>query len=129
MGQRLSAGKAQPYKPNVVPRHARVWNILIATYLVCWGGFGLYASKVDLWGMRLRIAELQGSPALLMALAFICGALVLIAEVVDHYDKRNNEAAYKGFRRFLVRSGWCMAAASLLSHALLFFAGAHMASK
>ncbi len=121
--------EVKPYQPNSVPKVTRVWNLLLALYLIGWGCLGLYTSSVDLWGRRIKIAKLQGGPAYLMAFALICGALVLIAEVIDHYDKRNNESLYAGFRWFLIRLGWCLAVFSLLSHVLVFLVGTHVETK
>jgi len=114
------------YVTNAVPRHMRVWNTVMAVYLLAWGALGLYQSRIDLTGRRVRIAVLQDGSAWLMAAAFVCGALVLLSVVVDHYDRRDNERAYRAFRWAAVRLGWCLVAASLFSHVYLFFAGAHM---
>jgi hypothetical protein len=53
--------------------------------------------------------------------AFVCGALVLLSVVVDHYDRRDNEAAYEWFGWLVVRFGWCFLAAALMSHLYLSF--------
>ena len=90
-------------------------------YLLTWGALGFYQSQVDLWGRRIRVAVLTEGPAWLMAAAFVCGSLVLFSVVVDHYDRRNNESTYQGFRWTIVRLGWCLVAASLISHVYLFF--------
>jgi hypothetical protein len=54
-----------------------------------------------------------------MAAAMLCGAIVLLSVVVDHYDRRDNEAAYRLFKWLAVRIGWSLLAASLISHLYL----------
>jgi hypothetical protein len=94
-------------------------------YLMIWSGWGFYTDRISLWGHRIQIAELKSGPAWMMAAAFACGAFVLLSAVVDHYDERNNEQAYKAFRWIVIRIGWCLAAASLTAHVYLFFSGAY----
>jgi hypothetical protein len=111
---------------NNVPRRVRVWNTVMALYLIAWGALGMYQNQIDLVERRVRIAVLHDGPAWLMAMAFVCGATVLLSVVVDHYDRRNNESAYRAFRWVAIRLGWCLVAASLISYVYLFFVGAHL---
>jgi hypothetical protein len=112
---------AKGYKPNVVPRGERIFNFIVGLLLFVFGLAGLITGHVDLSGRRIRIADLDGRPALLMAVAFICGALVLFTSVIDHCDKRNNEHHYQTFRWLATRLSWCLAAAALISYLITGF--------
>lgn len=117
-----SRASESQYKPNVVPRSERIFNSLLGTALLLYGLAGLITGRVDLNGSRMRIAILEGRPALLMASAFIVGAVVLLTVVIDHYDNRNNERHYRSFRWAATRLAWCLAASALISHFYLGFA-------
>jgi hypothetical protein len=131
MNPKRKTDSASPpsHKPNSVPRDVRLWNIALGLSLLSWSAFSFHTGSVDLWGRRLKIGHFHGGPAVLMALAGLCGALVLLSEVVDHYDTRNNESWYANFRWLLLRICWCFAAAALITHAILFFMGAPMGPK
>jgi hypothetical protein len=58
-----------------------------------------------------------------MAAAMVIGACVLLSVIVDHYDRRNNERAYRMFRRVSVALGLCLVAASLVSYLIVVLAG------
>ena len=86
--------------PNQISSDTRIWNLVISIGLLAYGGYGIYIN--DLWvpGRRRRGFHLSDEPALVMYAAFICGCLVLLSVVVDHYDRRNNEHKYKAFSDF-----------------------------
>lgn len=124
---RRDKSAATKHFPNRIRRNVRVSNALMGAYLLAWGGSGLYSSRLVL-GVRRNvvIAVLWNGPAWLMAAAMICGAMVMLSVLVDHYDLRDNEGSYRAFRWVLVRLGWCLFAASLVSHLYLFFSGSPM---
>ncbi|QPF71689.1 hypothetical protein G8A07_01260 [Roseateles sp. DAIF2] len=76
---------------------------------------------MSLTGRSLRIGILQGGPAWLMSAALLVGAVVLLSEVIDHYDKRNTERHYQLFRWIALHLGCCLAGAALLAHLYLGF--------
>ena len=117
-----SRENGERYRPNVVSLGERIFNSLIGVVLLIYGLAGLLTSHLNLNGRRVRIAELDGSPALLMASAFILGAVVLFTIVIDHYDKRNNERYYRIFRWIATRLSWCLAASALIFHLIIGFA-------
>jgi hypothetical protein len=117
----LRVKKKKPYKPNVVPSGDRIFSIILGFGLIAYGVVGLMTARLNLSGRRVRLPVLEGGSAWLMSAAFIVGAVVLFSVVLDHYDSRNNEKYYKGFRWFSIRLGWCLAAAALLSHLYMSF--------
>ena len=88
------------YVPNKVPLKRRVGSIVTSLFLIGYGAYGVYnndlyiAGKYGTGGMRLH-----DGPALMMFTAMLCGSLMMLATVVDHYDERNNEHKYKAFSK------------------------------
>lgn len=109
-----------PYTPNRIPTSERVLNVLYALVLVALGVLGLFKGELLLPGKRTsgsNGAALQGIPAWLMYAAMACAVCVLLASVVDHYDRRNNEASYRRFARVGKICGWSLFAVALVLHA------------
>lgn len=102
--------------PNHIPLDERVWSAVFATVLLAWGSYGIYVNDLVIPLKRRRDIHLHDEPALLMFGAFLCGAMVLISVVVDHYDRRNNEHKYEEFAAFLGKAGWALFVVSLVLH-------------
>ena len=113
--------KPKPYKPNVVSSADRAFNVFLGVLLTTYGVAGFLHRRIDLNGRRVRIAVFEGGPAWLMAAAFLVGAAVLFAVVIDHYDRRDNERYYQVFRWCATRLGWCLVAAALIAHLYIAF--------
>ncbi|MFC3121429.1 hypothetical protein [Agaribacter flavus] len=82
------------YIPNEIPKKNRVTNALFSVGIILYGGYGLHVN--ELWvplAKRISIV-LTGIPAILMFVAIVFASIMMIAEVVDHYDKRDNEHTY-----------------------------------
>lgn len=89
------------YLPNEIPVEKRLRNIFLSIALMAYGIHGIYVN--DLWIPRRRGRDihLTDEAIFVMNAAFVCGCLVLISAVVDHYDQRNNEHKYKAFATVL----------------------------
>ena len=111
--QALYVTRAMAYTPNEIPLKVRLFNTLAAVFLLVYGGVGVYKNYIYIPSKRNN-AHLHDEPALLMFAAMVCGSLVLLSVVVDHYDKRNNERSYQLFARALKWLGWLLFFASLL---------------
>jgi len=57
---------------------------------------------------------MTGASALFMYFALVCAVINLLAVVVDHYDKRNNEMAYVNVAAATQWLGWAFVAGSYL---------------
>ena len=58
--------------------------------------------------------HLHNEPILIMYGAFICGVLVMLSVVIDHYDKRNNEHVYEIFSKIFKYLGWGLFATAIV---------------
>jgi hypothetical protein len=102
--------------PNRIAFSERAINLLLAVLLLGYGAAGLATHSIKFSLRGNLLVQLHGRPAWLMAFALILGACVFASVIIDHYDTRSNEGAYKTFRWFAIRLGWCLAAAALLAH-------------
>lgn len=50
-----------------------------------------------------------------MCAAAVCAVAVLLAVIVDHYDRRDNERHYQAFGKFFRQAGWGLFAGALLT--------------
>jgi hypothetical protein len=94
------------YSPNHIPRGERVTNVLLSTALLAYGTFGLWIDDLYLPGKRTSGIHLHGVPAKVMYLAMLFACANLLAVVVDHYDRRNNEHSYRRVAKLTQIGGW-----------------------
>lgn len=106
--------------PNDIPLNQRFWSLLGAILLLVWGGHGLLKNDLVLPLRRRADLHLHDESAYLMFAAFVCGALVLLAIVIDHYDRRNNEHHYQRFSRTMSKVGWWLFGSALLLKLILW---------
>lgn len=102
------------YRPNRVPLGERIWNKALASLLLIYGGYGIYINDLYLPGKHGRGVHLYNESALIMYGAFICGALVMLSIVVDHYDERDNEHRYHLFAKISKYLGWGLFGGALI---------------
>lgn len=105
--QQPITGKNSVYVPNHIPSAVRTESAVLALFLI---GYGVVAWFLD--GMYLPAKRggfvIHGLALNLMVLAMICAALNLVAIVVDHYDRRNNERHYINFSKVTRFLGWTL---------------------
>lgn len=98
----------------------RVENIIGSIFFVAYGAYGVWSNDLHLaFGRRSPGIHLHDIAAWLMFAASICGCVVLLTVVVDHYDQRNNETNYKKIADVLKKSGIAFAILSILAWALM----------
>ena len=102
---------AAGYTPNHVPLSARLLRGFGALALIAWGAIGVMVDDLVL-PTKTGALHLHGLAAWVMAAAMLCGAAVLVSVVVDHYDRRRNEAAYRRCGLWGARLGWILAGLS-----------------
>lgn len=103
------------YVPNSFPLFARVFNAFVAAVLLLYGAHGIYMDDLYIPPGRGGGSgtHLHGVAAWLLYGAMVAAASSLLALVVDHYDRRNNEQHYMWFRRAASLLGYCLFAASV----------------
>jgi hypothetical protein len=82
------------YIPNEIPINERVLSLVISTFLLVYGLYGLYKGEIYIPGKRGDGIYLDGLALWIMLAGLICGAIVFISVVLDHYDRRDNEHKY-----------------------------------
>lgn len=108
--------RPKPHQPNRFARRQRVASWLVATLLVMFALSALFNGAVYLPSRRGGVM-LSGLPTLLIALASLAMATAAISVVVDHHDRRPNEAAYRRTRkRLLGAAGLLYLLAPLVEH-------------
>jgi hypothetical protein len=93
------------YTPNKIPLQKRIRKAIFAGGLIAYGGHGVYVNDLYFPGKYGRGIHLHDGPALMFFSAMLCGALIGISTIVDHYDERNNEHKYKEFTKFTLFLG------------------------
>ena len=101
------------YQPNNIPLKDRMVSKLFSVVLIVYGGYGIYVNDLCIPSRRGGF-HLSDEPALLMYAAFICGSLVMLSVVIDHYDERDNEHKYQLFSKFFKLLGLALVVASVV---------------
>ena len=83
------------YCPNRIPLRTRVFVAFFAAILIAYGLHGLLTDDIFIPGRQSKGIHFQGLPALCLFSAMCLAASACIAVIVDHYDRRDNEAAYQ----------------------------------
>jgi hypothetical protein len=87
------------YIPNKIPLNERLLSLVIALFLLIYGFFGLYQGEIYIPSRRGGGIHLYAESLWIMFAALICGFVVFVTIVIDHYDKRDNEHKYYKFGR------------------------------
>lgn len=107
--------------PDDIPRGVRLGRAA-ALCILAYAGYGLFVDKrlIQLpvrWRARLVDSlHLHGVVAWTMAAAVLCAVAVLLSAVVDHYDTRDNGAAYQRFAARGYQAAWTLGVVAMLLH-------------
>lgn len=104
------------YTPNQVPLASRLLRTAGALVLIVYGVIGVMRDDVIIPGKR-SVLHLHGVSGWIMTASMFCAAIVLLSVAVDHFDRRDNEAAYKRFGRWMSRTGWALMGLGVGLHA------------
>ncbi|GAB5382604.1 MAG: hypothetical protein Alis3KO_32420 [Aliiglaciecola sp.] len=88
------------YLPNEIPLKNRIANSIISFAIVGYGGYGLHINELWVPLSRQSSIVLSGLSAVIMFMAIIFACVTMLIEVVDHYDKRDNEHTYYRFAKY-----------------------------
>jgi hypothetical protein len=102
----------QIYTPNHISLDTRAGYLIASSLIVAYAIGSLMRDDFYIWLPARRGRDLSehlhGSAAWLAAGAAFAAASNLLAVVVDHYDKRNNETNYRAYAK------WSLALAAVL---------------
>lgn len=101
------------YIPNEIDGGERSANLWLSLLLLAYGGYGVWQNDLWLPGKRGGL-HLYDEPAWVMYAAMLCGCLVMVSVVVDHYDRRNNEKSYRLFAESTKAIGWILFALAVV---------------
>lgn len=109
----LSGGKpwkrSVEYTPNVITKGDRIGYLIGAVVLGLYSVWGLAIDDIYIPGKRGGGIHFQGASAIMMGAAIILAAITFLIEIVDHYDRRNNEHWYENFSCAAIIIGWALA--------------------
>lgn len=111
------------YSPNHIPRDERVKNVVLSAALLAYGTFGVWIDDLYMPGKRSAGIHLHGLPAKVMYLAMLFACANLLAVVVDHYDRRNNEHRYRLMAKVTQIAGWTTFVLALVLDFFIFHSG------
>jgi hypothetical protein len=86
---------AGPYVPNEVSIEGRLKKIGTALALLAYGAYGAWRDDFYVPAKRGNSLHLHGDGALLAFSAVCFAALAITTQVLDHYDRRDNESTYR----------------------------------
>jgi MFS family permease len=102
------------YSPNRIDLSTRVFHVLSSLGLLAYGAFGLWIDDLYVPGKRGKGIHFHGIAAVTMFFAMLSACVVLCSVVVDHYDRRDNESAYRRVATYGEFVGWSLMFAAVL---------------
>lgn len=93
--ERLNESESK-YVPNEVPIWEQIKNLFLSVSVIIFGSIGVIENDLPVTLCRRceDVYHLTGTAAWVMYGALLLMAASFISEVVDHYDKRDNEHIY-----------------------------------
>lgn len=93
----MKDSKENIHTPNPISTKERTKYIVLAAAMLIYATFAWYRGEVYIPGRSGSSIRFTGTACTLIYCGLIAGAASCISVVVDHYDKRNNEANYQKF--------------------------------
>lgn len=90
-----------PHSPNHIPLGMRLISAVVALTWTGWALIGLLSGHMFLLISRRGPIQFSGIPAWLFSAAVMASAVACAVVILDHYDRRKNEASYQRTRRRL----------------------------
>ncbi len=88
-----------PYVPNAVPAVVRMFYALLALTWTAWAMIGLLSGHMFFMVSRRGMIHFEGLAAMFFCAAVVLAVFLCVLPIIDHYDRRNNEVAYKRMRK------------------------------
>jgi len=90
------------YSPNHIRLASRIFGMFFGVLIFVYVLFALYQPSVFIPFLRGDIIEFTGLARIPAFATLICAVILFLSEVIDHYDKRNNEYLYPKIRFYSV---------------------------
>lgn len=87
----------KPFAPNEVPLIERIGYLVFIVFGIADAAYGVYAGQVYIPAKRGGGSHIQGPGAWVLVVAILVGVANLVAHILDHYDRRDNERVYELF--------------------------------
>jgi len=112
----------EKYTPNHVSLDTRAFYLFASSLIIAYAVASLIRDDFYIWLPSRRgrdISEhLHGSAAWLAAAAAFAAASNLLAVVVDHYDKRNNETNYRAYAKWSLLLAAALLVLAFVAHGI-----------
>ncbi|TLS78225.1 hypothetical protein FE236_00255 [Mariprofundus erugo] len=102
--------------PNQIPNYLRIRNSILAFVLMVYGTYGLYINDIYVPGRRGEGIHFSGIAAWLVYAAMLNMTANLVAVIIDHYDRRNNELIYAHIATATLWLAWLFFIVASLLH-------------
>lgn len=106
------------YTPNEISPGAQIAHVCMSGLFLAWATYGVLIDDLFIPAGRSggKGAHLHGGAAWIVFAAVVCLAAKWLSVVVDHYDSRDNEAAYQRFQTFMWIAAVCLVVFAGLAH-------------
>jgi hypothetical protein len=103
----MEENNKEEYVPNEVPLIERVRNIFISAFAIFGGAYGVSINDLPVSLCRRcdMVYNFSNEAMIVMYIAMLFLSACFISEVVDHYDKRNNEHLYHKISNYTLWPG------------------------
>lgn len=115
---RCKSKQGDEYVPNEVPIWEQIKNLVLSVTVIIFGGIGVIENDLAVTVCRRceTVYHLQDGAAWVMYAALLLMAASFISEVVDHYDKRDNEHVYHKISNVTCYTGMALFALAMYLH-------------
>lgn len=98
------------YVPNQLSLEARLVNLFLSILFIIGGGYGVWMNDLVIAMGRERfntrqVYHLRNEAAIIMYIGLFLVSVCLVSEIIDHYDKRNNQHIYHKIATFTLYPG------------------------
>jgi len=118
--------KKPRYRPNYVDLDVRAGCLSASAALIFYAALSIQNDDFFIWlpGRRQTgYVHLHGVPVWLACISIFFACLSMLAVVVDHYDKRDNEESYRKFAKLALKAAFYVLVFAMLSDAIYFKSG------